>query len=213
MRIAVECYAGYRGEETPRRLRFSGRTLDVAAVLDRWLAPDHRYFKLLGANRAVCIVRHDVRTGAWELVSYDAAGGEEDRAMLEIAPEKICEIIERARAFDSEIEVPDDEPEEDAPDDEIEDGDLEERMERYRESPRYAELFEMIDQLNIDEQVQLVALAWLGRGDFTAEEWPAAVAEARNARSGHTAAYLLGIPLLGDYLEEGLSALGYSCED
>ena len=56
MRIRVECYAGYRGEETPRCLVFDGRAVDVAEVVDRWLAPEHRYFKLRGADDAVYIV-------------------------------------------------------------------------------------------------------------------------------------------------------------
>jgi len=133
--------------------------------------------------------------------------------MLEIAVETVCGIIERVRAFDSEIELPDEEPEEDAADDEIEEGELEERLARYREDPQYAELVAIIDSLNVDERVQLIALAWIGRGDFTADEWGDAVEEARDAHTRHTAAYLIGIPMLGDYLEEGLSALGYSCEE
>ena len=65
MKIAVECYAGHRGEETPRRLLFDERTVEVAEVLDQWLAPDYRYFKLLSADNVIYIVRH---SGAgWEL--------------------------------------------------------------------------------------------------------------------------------------------------
>jgi hypothetical protein len=61
--------------------------------------------------------------------------------------------------------------------------------------------------------VNLVALAWLGRGDYTADEWDAALEAARDAHNARTAEYLLGIPLLGDFLEEGLSLMGESCED
>jgi len=71
MRIEVECYAGYRGEETPRRLRFDDRKIEVVEVVDRWLAPDHRYFKLRGRDGASYIVRHDVISAAWELVLFD----------------------------------------------------------------------------------------------------------------------------------------------
>jgi len=46
MRIEVECYAGDQGEEPPRRLKFDERMIEVVEVIDRWLAPDHRYFKL-----------------------------------------------------------------------------------------------------------------------------------------------------------------------
>ncbi len=59
MRIKVECYSGYRGEETPRRLLVGEKPIEVVDVLDRWLAPDHRYFKCLGADDATYIVRND----------------------------------------------------------------------------------------------------------------------------------------------------------
>ncbi len=74
--IAVECYAGYRGEESPRRLLVGEKPIAVVEVLDRWLAPDHRYFKCLGADDATYIVRNDVRSGAWELTLYRIAGQE-----------------------------------------------------------------------------------------------------------------------------------------
>lgn len=70
MRIQVDCYAGYRGEETPRRLHIGGACLDVTAVLDRWLAPAHRYFKLQTADGAVWIVRHDTHRAVWELIFF-----------------------------------------------------------------------------------------------------------------------------------------------
>ena len=69
--IRVECYAGHRGEETPRRLLFDRRSVDVAEIIDRWLAPDHRYFKLRGNDGATYIVRHDPDTGIWELTMYE----------------------------------------------------------------------------------------------------------------------------------------------
>jgi hypothetical protein len=72
MRLRVECYAGYRGEETPRRLFLGEREVGVSQVLDRWLAPDHRYFKLLGDDGATYIVRHDVKSWIWELAVYEA---------------------------------------------------------------------------------------------------------------------------------------------
>jgi hypothetical protein len=72
MDIRVECYAGYKAEETPRRLIFDDRTIDVADVIDQWLAPDHRYFKLRGADGATYIIRHDVAAERWELVMFEA---------------------------------------------------------------------------------------------------------------------------------------------
>ncbi len=71
MTIRVECYAGHRGEETPRRFHFDERTIVVEEVLDRWLAPEHRYFKLRGADGATYILRHDSLSGEWDLVLYD----------------------------------------------------------------------------------------------------------------------------------------------
>lgn len=72
MRIEVECYAGYRGEETPRAIRFRSRRVAVVEVLDRWLAPDHRYFKLRGQDGGLYLIRHDVAGLEWELCFYDA---------------------------------------------------------------------------------------------------------------------------------------------
>ena len=70
MNIRVECYAGYRGEETPRRFRLGRRGVEIQTVLDRWLAPDHRYFKVLGDDNAIYILRHDVAAWEWELIFF-----------------------------------------------------------------------------------------------------------------------------------------------
>ncbi len=74
MELRVECYAGHRGEETPRRFFLGERAVDVARVLDQWLAPEHRYFKVKAADEALYILRHDAVTGRWELVMYDRTG-------------------------------------------------------------------------------------------------------------------------------------------
>ena len=71
--IGVECYAGGRGEETPRTLVLGDRRVEIAVVMDRWLAPDHRYFKLQDAAGDTYIVRHDARTGGWEMTVYQRA--------------------------------------------------------------------------------------------------------------------------------------------
>ena len=73
MHIQVECYAGYRGEETPRLIRMATYTIEVREVVDRWLSPDHRYFKILGSDDATYIIRHDTSDGQWELVFYQSA--------------------------------------------------------------------------------------------------------------------------------------------
>jgi hypothetical protein len=71
MRLEVECYAGYRAEETPRALRFADRRVQVVDVIDRWLAPDHRYFKLRGDDGGTYIVRYDTERDEWELTLYE----------------------------------------------------------------------------------------------------------------------------------------------
>lgn len=81
MRITVECYAGHRGEETPRRINLDGRHIEVAEVLDQWLAPDHRYFKILGSDDAVYIVRHDVLNDVWELTMYQSPRARNDSSL------------------------------------------------------------------------------------------------------------------------------------
>jgi hypothetical protein len=73
MQIQVECYAGYRGEETPQRFRLGSKTIKVQQVLDRWMAPDHRYFKILGDDNAVYILRHDAASWDWELTFFQQA--------------------------------------------------------------------------------------------------------------------------------------------
>jgi hypothetical protein len=72
-RVAVDCYAGYRGEETPVRFRLGEQTAEVQEMLDRWLAPDHRYFKIRTADGDTCILRHDVSSGEWELTLIERA--------------------------------------------------------------------------------------------------------------------------------------------
>ncbi len=72
MNIRVECYSGDRGEETPRRLFIGERVIGVVKVLDQWLAPDHRYFKVEGDNGSVYIVRHDMTSLQWELTLFEA---------------------------------------------------------------------------------------------------------------------------------------------
>jgi hypothetical protein len=70
MEIQVRCYAGYRGEETPRAFWIGGRRVGVLEVLDRWLAPDHRYFKIKGDDEGVYILRHDPALDRWEMTLF-----------------------------------------------------------------------------------------------------------------------------------------------
>jgi hypothetical protein len=72
LRVGVECYAGHRGEQTPRMLILGDRRVAVAEVLDAWLAPDYRYFKLRGSDGDTYLVRHDERSDTWELTMFRA---------------------------------------------------------------------------------------------------------------------------------------------
>lgn len=69
--VRVECRAGYRGEQTPRRFFVGRRAIDVDEVADAWLAPDHRYFKVR-ASGDTFILRHDVAGDRWELTLYES---------------------------------------------------------------------------------------------------------------------------------------------
>lgn len=70
--VGVECYAGYRGEQTPRTLILGDRRIGVVEVVDAWLAPDQRYFKLRGDDGNTYLVRHDERASTWELTLFRA---------------------------------------------------------------------------------------------------------------------------------------------
>jgi hypothetical protein len=70
MNITVKCYAGYQGEETPRRFWMGDRQIKIQSVLDRWIAPDHRYFKVMGDDGGLYILRHDPWNWKWELTFF-----------------------------------------------------------------------------------------------------------------------------------------------
>jgi hypothetical protein len=72
MELKVECYAGYKGEETPRRFYLAHHCVEVVDVIDRWLAPDHCYFKVKGSNGGIYLLRHDIAHWTWELTVYRA---------------------------------------------------------------------------------------------------------------------------------------------
>ncbi len=83
----------------------------------------------------------------------------------------------------------------------------------HEDDPTYAEVKSTINDLEPDQQEALVALMWIGRGDFDVAEWGQALESAHDAWNARTADYLIATPLVADYLEEGLSLLGYSCEE
>ena len=123
--------------------------------------------------------------------------------MLQIATEKVARIIIRAREFDAKV-APWDDTEQYKREDEIES-----ILEDTPGDSIASELKSYIDDLNEDEQASLVALMWIGRGTYEAAELSEAMSTARSERVNETSDYLLGVPLLSDYLEEGLDKLGY----
>ena len=128
--------------------------------------------------------------------------------VLTISPEKVFFVIVKAREFDAKDPVTD-------PNDgsnPTDDGEAA-VLEDHRDDPTVQEIIAFINAMSVDEQVDLVALAWLGRDDYTAADWASVREEAAAAHNKRTARYLLGMPLLGDFLEEGLSLLGYSIEE
>lgn len=127
--------------------------------------------------------------------------------MLEMSPEKVAHVIVKSREFDAKVAIWD-EPSSESDTDDLGDAILEDRASDATRS----EVADFIANLNEDEQVNLVALVWVGRGTYSAEEFAEAVDMARAERTNPTEDYLLGIPLLADYLEEGLEKMGYSVE-
>lgn len=124
---------------------------------------------------------------------------------LSISPEKAYFIVAKARQFDAKDGLTDPESGSNASDD-----GMRSILEDRAEDPVLAELMSFIHDLNDDEQIDLVALTWLGRGDGDIENWDELRGEATRAHNKRAAAYLLGMPMLADHLEEALSKFGHS---
>ncbi|RAI38002.1 DUF3775 domain-containing protein [Rhodoplanes roseus] len=124
---------------------------------------------------------------------------------LTISPEKVCYVIMKAREFEV-LDV-------------VTDGDAEtdegswSALDARRDDPTYRELKAFIRSLNQDEQVDLVALTWLGRGDGAIDDWEDLRAEAARAHNKRTADYLLTKPMLPDHLQDALEQFGCTCDD
>jgi Protein of unknown function (DUF3775) len=128
---------------------------------------------------------------------------------LRISTEKVCYVVVKAREFDVKV----------APEwlndgsNPTDDG-MMRILEDYADDPTLAELRSYLKAMDDDELDDLVALTWIGRGDYTIDEWEDLMSEVRDVRaSENTVRYLIGIPLLGDYLEDGLNEFGLSCTD
>jgi hypothetical protein len=133
---------------------------------------------------------------------------EESPVELNINLEKVCFIIVKAREFDAKVDPAEADPGSNPADDAVRDV-----LEDLPDDSTADELSAAIDGLNDDEIIDLIALAWIGRGDFSGKEWGEARQLATERHRRHSAAYLMGMPALGDYLEEGLQAIGHSCAD
>ena len=126
-------------------------------------------------------------------------------AGIEISPDKVGFVIVKTREIAAKVAAWDDGA--------TTDHDAESILESFSDDATQDEIKEFIRDLNVDEQASLVALAWIGRGSFTPDELEEALSTARAEQTNRTEDYLLGMPLLPDYLEEGLDRLGYSVED
>jgi hypothetical protein len=127
---------------------------------------------------------------------------------LGIATEKVCHIIIKARAYDAKEGDSDPDSGSNATDDGMADV-----LEDQPDDATRQEIVAFIRALDVDEQINLIALAWLGRGTYDLSEWQQALDTARGEHNNRTAEYLLGLPLLGDYLEEGLAMFNESCDE
>lgn len=130
--------------------------------------------------------------------------------MLNINPELVCNIITKAREFHAkeDVEIPEGGQPNISPNDDW----YEQILENFSDDYTYQELRYSINDLEPDQQATLVALMWIGRGDYDATEWKDVYQEAYQQHNNRTAEYLLATPMVADYLEEGLKQLGYSCE-
>jgi hypothetical protein len=129
--------------------------------------------------------------------------------MLVIPLDRLAFIIVKAREFDAEVPV---EPGAATGSDPVDDDERQVLLDT-PENPTEQELRDAIDGLGDLERQELLALIWLGRGDYDADSWPEALRQAGETTIANVTDYLVGTPLLGDYLEEGAAALDLSLED
>ena len=134
----------------------------------------------------------------------DGAG----RETLEVSLDKLAQIVLMARAYDAQTAETDPDEASNASDDR-----LVSVLEAQADNPAEQQLREAIESLSDDEQAVLVALTWIGRGDFGCDELDGAITTAFERRQGSTVDYLVGIPLLGDLIEQGAASCGIDLAD
>lgn len=128
--------------------------------------------------------------------------------MLQTPLEQLAYIVEKAREFDAETAPVDT----DSGSNPSDDRDVA-ILEATDDNPTGQELAAALDALDDEQRIEVLALMWIGRGDFSRDEWREALAQAREVHNEKETDYLIGTPLLADYLEIGLDLLGYSLED
>jgi hypothetical protein len=128
--------------------------------------------------------------------------------MLNVSPETVCFLIARAREFQAkeEVVIPE------TPSSPSDDWALQ-VLADHIDDLSALEVKVAVNDLTSEQQAELVALMWLGRGDYDLEEWYTAVEDAQHAQGDNTTEYLLAHPYVADHLEEGLLQHGYSCEE
>ena len=124
---------------------------------------------------------------------------------LTLSPDAVFPILMKAREYDAKVEQTDPDTSSSPTDDNNVDV-----LESGPGDATRAELVSAIHDLNDDEQLDLIALIWVGRGDFTIEEWAEALEAARDIGRARTPRYVAEIPLVSDYLEDALSQFGHS---
>jgi hypothetical protein len=134
-----------------------------------------------------------------------------DPIELDISDEKVCFLIVKAREFDAKVDLIEPDSGSNPIDEEDRSAVLEDVPEE--EDATESELRDAIEGLSEDEVLDVIALVWIGRGDFSREDWEEARRLAAERHRGNAAEYLMGTPLLADELEEGFAAVGHSCAD
>lgn len=130
------------------------------------------------------------------------------RAMFEVSLETVCFVVDKCREFQAKEAVAIPEPSAGPGDDWAR-----QVLADHAEDLTLQELHAAFEDLAPAEQAEVVALMWIGRGDFEAADWEEAREEARSAWNPRTAGYILATPLAADYLEDGLAAFGYDCNE
>lgn len=139
--------------------------------------------------------------------SKQSADRVETTPTLQVNPDNVCQLIQLARDFHAQDSVVVEEEPESLTDDLVFNA-----LEQHGEDPIVAEFRNIIADLDRGQQVQVVTLMWVGRGDYDLVEWDDAIADADGQWTEYTADYLLAHPLLADQLNEGLEMLGHHCE-